>query len=123
MSNFINSDISLKMLKLSYINKSLNKFTKNSNQNINITNNSNDKRFLKYLKTTIDDKIHNNILNSHEDIEIVDEKNDKTYSDLKNFISNENNNKSANKINNFSYKKDKTVILGSKNNTKEYNSL
>ena len=93
----------------------------------NITNNSNDKRFLKYLKTTIDDKIHNNsninILNSHEDIEIVDEKNDKTYSDLKNFISNENNNKSANKINNFSYKKDKTVILGSKNNTKEYNSL
>ena len=97
----------------------MNKFTKNSNQNIN-----NDKRFLKYLKTTIDDKIHNNnILNSHEDIEIVDEKNDKTYSDLKNFISNENNNKSANKINNFSYKKDKTVILGSKNNTKEYNSL
>jgi len=54
MSDFINSDISLKMLQLSYINKSLNKFTKNSNQNIN-----NDKRFLKYLKTTIDDKIHN----------------------------------------------------------------
>ena len=127
MSNFINSDISLKMLKSSNINKSLKKNSNNTNQNINITNNSNDKRFLKYLKTTIDDKIHNNILNSHRDSEIIGEKKDKIYSELKNYISYENNknknNKSAKKIYNYSYKKNNIINLSNKNNGKEYNSL
>jgi hypothetical protein len=126
MSNFINSDISLKMLKSSYKNKTLKKNANNSNQNINITNNSNDKRFLKYLKTTIDDKIQNNILNSHRENDIAGTKKDKIYSDLENYISNENinkNNKSANKIYNYSYKKSNIINLNNKNNTKEFYSL
>ena len=126
MSNCINSDISLKMLKSSYKNKSLKKNANNSNQNINITNNSNDKRFLKYLKTTIDNKIQNNVLNSQRDNGIPGEQKDKIYSDLNNYISNENinkNNKSANKIYNYSYKKNNIINLSNKNNSKEYNSL
>jgi hypothetical protein len=126
MSNCINSDISLKMLKSSYKNKSLKKNANNSNQNINITNNSNDKRFLKYLKTTIDNKIQNNVLNSQRDNGIPGDQKDKIYSDLKNYISNENinkNNKSANKIYNYSYKKNNIINLSNKNNSKEYNSL
>ena len=126
MSNLINSDISLKMLKSSYKNKTLKKNANNSNQNINITNNSNDKRFLKYLKTTIDDKIQNNILNSHRENDIAGTKKDKIYSDLENYISNENinkNNKSANKIYNYSYKKNNIINLNNKNNTKEFYSL
>ena len=129
MSN-INSDISLKMLKSSYTNKSLKKNANKSNQNIHTTNKSNDKRFMNYLKTTFDDKIKNNILHSHREYETGIGSGNKIYSDWKNYISKENNNKSINKNNrgekkvyNYSYKKNNIINLSYKNNIKDFNSL
>ena len=129
MSN-INSDISLKMLKSSYTNKSLKKNVNKSNQNIHTTNKSNDRRFMNYLKTTFDDKIKNNILHSHREYETGINNGNKIYSDWKNYISKENNNKSTNKNNknenivyNYSYKKNNIINLSYKNNIKDYNSL
>ena len=113
INNFFNSDISLKLVKSNITNKS----TKN---NKNILNNSNDKRLLNYLKTTIEDKYKNN-LNSHRDFE-VDNKDIK----LKNIISiknKNNNNKSVNKIYNYSYKNNILNINSNKNNIKENISL
>lgn len=129
MSN-INSDISLKMLKSNYTNKSLKKNVNKSNQNIHTTNKSNDRRFMNYLKTTFDDKIKNNILHSHREYETGINSGNKIYSDWKNYISKENNNKSTNKnnknenkVNNYSYKKNNIINLSYKNNIKDYNSL
>lgn len=129
MSN-INSDISLKMLKSSYTNKSLKKNANKSNQNVHTTNKSNDKRFMNYLKTTFDDKIKNNILHSHREYETGLNSGNKIYFDWKNYISKENNNKSTNKNNknekkvyNYSYKKNNIINLSYKNNIKDYNSL
>ena len=129
MSN-INSDISLKMIKSSYTNKSLKKNANKSNQNIHTTNKSNDKRFMNYLKTTFDDKIKNNILHSHREYETGTNSGNKIYSDWKNFISKDNDNKSTNKNNkndkkvyNYSYKKNNIINLSYKNNIKDYNSL
>ena len=126
-SNFINSDSSLKTQKSNYINKSY----KNSNDNINQNNSnySNDKRIINYLKTTIDEKIKNNF-NSHR-VYKVEEKEPKSY-ELKNFISykknknkNKNsNNKSVNKIYNYSCKNNVINIISNNNNVniKENNS-
>ena len=129
MSN-INSDISLKMLKSIYTNKSLRKNINKSNQNIHTTNKSNDKRFMNYLKTTFDDKIKNNILHSHREYETRINSRNKIYSDWKKYISKGNNNKSSNKNNkndkkvyNYSYKKNNIINLSYKNNIKDYNSL
>ena len=120
ISNFINSDISLKILKS-------NKSTKNNNNisNQSITNNSHDKRLLNYLKTTIDEKIKINNLNSHRNFESGNK--NKIYTELKNYIScknnNKNNNKSANKIYNYSYKNNILNININKDSNKENNSL
>jgi len=128
MSN-INSDISLKMLKSSYTNKSLKKNANKSNQNIHTTNKSNDKRFMNYLKTTFDDKIKNNILYSHREYETGISNGNKIYSEWKNYISKDNNkstnknNKNDKKVYNYSYKKNNIINLSYKNNIKDYNSL
>lgn len=128
MSN-INSDISLKILKSSYTNKSLKKNANKSNQNIHTTNKSNDKRFMNYLKTTFDDKIKNNILYSHREYETGISNGNKIYSEWKNYISKDNNkstnknNKNDKKVYNYSYKKNNIINLSYKNNIKDYNSL
>ena len=124
ISNFINSDISLKLLKSTYTIKSTKNKTNISHQNI--ANNSNDKRILNYLKTTIDDKIKINYLNSHRDFEAG--KKDQIYTELKNYITyknnnTKNNNKSAKKIYNYSYKNNILNINTNKNNIKENISL
>ena len=124
ISNFINSDTSLKLLKSTYTIKCTKNKTNISNQNI--ANNSNDKRILNYLKTTIDDKIKINYLNSHRDFEVG--KKDQIYTELKNYITqknnkNKNNNKSAKKIFNYSYKNNILNINTNKNNIKENISL
>lgn len=111
-SNFINSDLTLKMMKLNFINKNSKNNIKCNNHNIG--NNSNDKRLLNYLKTTIDEKIKNN-LNSHREYDSINK--EQISSELKNHISFKNNNKSniksniknnkkknENKIYNYSYK-------------------
>ena len=118
ISNFINSDIGLKLLKPNFSNK-----TTKINDNQNITNNSHDKRLLNYLKTTIDDKIKIKTLNSHREFEVGNK--EQFYSDLNNFIQYKNNNKknsnkSMNKIYNYSYKNNilniKTSSIKEKNN-------
>jgi hypothetical protein len=126
-SNFINSDSSLKTLKSNYINKSY----KNNNDNINQNNAnySNDKRILNYLKTTIDEKIKKNC-NSHRVYEV--EEKDQKSSELKNYISyrksksKNSNNKSVNKIYNYSCKNNVINIIPNNNNNsgniKENNS-
>ena len=126
-SNFINSDSSLKILKSNYINKSY----KNNADNIsqNNTNYSNDKRIINYLKTTIEEKFKNNF-NSHRAYEVEDK--EQNSSELKNCISNRknksknSNNKSVNKIYNYSCKNNVINIIPNNNNNsgniKENNS-
>ena len=109
VNNLFGSDISLKLVKSNITNK-------NINNNKNIFNNSNDKRLLNYLKTTIEDKYINN-LNSHRDFEVNNK--DIIISKNKNKC---NNNKSANKIFNYSYKHN-IININNKSNIKQNSNL